>query len=399
MKRLALALALSLLGCESTGLSPLVEEEVTYECPSRPPSGRPRMLIVDTQLDPTLPELAPSIAGCYRFECDDAGESCAVVPGVKLRRRKTTRRTPPDPAAWNAALAQKRAPDGLVATMEYPIFGVGPEGDHGTAVASAAMYGLAGVDLLFLQVPLRRETEAIECPSASEIDEEIRKATDPVARAERVGAPLSPEEREYVELMRRERIDVSNESFGSSRPELEVACPNLRWREYFEAEGRVVREREAALDAQGAFAGIAVTVVKAAGNDGAYVTSLADVDYCHEDRTGGFGAGSKTIVVGSYDVDDLTLSFFTNHGPCVDVYAPGSRILVPDANGILRLTYGTSLAAPLVTRLIATLPRDPPAATVARVRALAKNKMLPLSLFPPGLLFDDKTTPRALPRR
>ncbi len=102
-----------------------------------------------------------------------------------------------------------------------------------------------------------------------------------------------------------------------------------------------------------------VVVVAAAGNNG------SDVSF-HP------AAVPEAIAVGSTDAKDLS-STFSNHGPFVDVVAPGDLIHSTAPNANWTLLSGTSMAAPHVSGLAVLLLARRPEFTPAEIRAIVQS--------------------------
>jgi subtilisin len=122
--------------------------------------------------------------------------------------------------------------------------------------------------------------------------------------------------------------------------------------------------------------GSGVTVVAAAGNDGASaskrvpaaydevitVSALADTD----GKPGGLG-GSLCYSWGTYDKDD-TFADFSNYGADVDLIAPGKCIWSTKPGNRYGYSSGTSMAAPHVAGAVALYKASRPLATPADVQ-------------------------------
>lgn len=382
---------------------PFVEEEVACEERLAEP-GAHTVLVEDTQLDPRSPALRDLVGGCYRIECDTTKpapppmpegdeaarawaierarrareeDACRIVPGVRVRRAEGGALAVADLEAWNRAIRSKRTPDGLAdrfvagRRIDEPAF----DAEHGTRVASVIAHGARpGTRLVLLQGRIRSRTRARTCPTRASLEASSRLLTDPaVIDAYAQAAPDRVDEDRYA-LLRRHGVTLANESFGVSAVDLEGDCPGLPWRAYLAASGAFDDAVARARDARGLFKGIAVTTVRAAGNERATVSSAADaVDLCQGRRGSppALGGRSAFVVIASYDPVTGRPSSFTNRGACVDALAPGERIVTEGFDGMLYPLDGTSLAAPMVTGLLA---RTTAAATApADLRALVRQ--------------------------
>lgn len=132
-----------------------------------------------------------------------------------------------------------------------------------------------------------------------------------------------------------------------------VANASLSFGQYFLAVERAVERSISS----------GVTWVVAAGNE--------DVDACD------VSAGSRVdraIVVGATDNTD-TRAEFSNHGPCVDVYAPGVDIESAwyTGNNDVNTISGTSMAAPHVAGVAALYLEQNPSATPTRAKGVIVN--------------------------
>jgi subtilisin family serine protease len=77
---------------------------------------------------------------------------------------------------------------------------------------------------------------------------------------------------------------------------------------------------------------------------------------------------TSSITVGATDSRDRR-STFSNYGPCVDLFAPGTAVTVADFSkpAATKFMDGTSFAAPAVTGAVARLLQQHPSASVSEV--------------------------------
>jgi subtilisin family serine protease len=201
----------------------------------------------------------------------------------------------------------------------------GPDAGHGTHVAGivAAMRNGRGVDGV---APAVRIMVLRAVPDGDERDKDvanaIRYAVDNGAR-------------------------VVNMSFGKSHsPQKSVVDEAVR---YAESKG--------------------VLLVHAAGNDGADLN--VEGNFPNQDYAGG-GRASNWIEVGasSWHADDLAADFSNYGRGRVDVFAPGVDILSTVTDAGYGRNDGTSMAAPVVTGVAATLLSYFPELTAVQVRQI-----------------------------
>lgn len=128
---------------------------------------------------------------------------------------------------------------------------------------------------------------------------------------------------------------------------------------------------------------VGVTVVASSGNDG--------INACSQSPAGGSGV----LTVGASDDVDV-VPWWSNNGPCVDVYAPGVNIVSAGKRDDTRYVMGsgTSQSAPLVAGVAALYLQIQPTLTPEQVFRLivldsVKNVLKPGS---PQYLRNDTTT-------
>ncbi|MFD9395451.1 S8 family serine peptidase [Streptomyces sp. NPDC060000] len=102
-----------------------------------------------------------------------------------------------------------------------------------------------------------------------------------------------------------------------------------------------------------------VATIAAAGNNG-------------QDAVSGPACVSSAIAVGSTTADD-ELSAFTNRGPLLDLFAPGTSIVSSIPGGGYAAKSGTSMAAPYVAGAFAVLRQAFPETSLASLESLLKT--------------------------
>ncbi|MFF7563806.1 S8 family serine peptidase [Streptomyces pseudovenezuelae] len=116
-----------------------------------------------------------------------------------------------------------------------------------------------------------------------------------------------------------------------------------------------------------------VATIAAAGNNG-------------QDAVSGPACVSSAVAVGSVTADD-ELSAFTNRGPLLDLFAPGTSIASAVPGGGYATKSGTSMAAPYVAGAFAVLRQAFPETSLASLESLLKTTGKPIT-------YTGATTPR-----
>ncbi|HYR09199.1 MAG TPA: S8 family serine peptidase, partial [Longimicrobium sp.] len=201
----------------------------------------------------------------------------------------------------------------------------GPDADHGTHVAGivAAMRNGSGVDGV---APAVRIMTLRAVPDGDERDKDvanaIRYAADNGAR-------------------------VINMSFGKSHsPQKSVVDEAVR---YAESKG--------------------VLLIHAAGNDGADLNEEGNFPN-KEYASGGRAANWIEVGASSWHGENLAADFSNYGRGKVDVFAPGVSILSTVTDATFERNDGTSMAAPVVTGIAATLLSYFPELTAVQVRQI-----------------------------
>lgn len=113
---------------------------------------------------------------------------------------------------------------------------------------------------------------------------------------------------------------------------------------------------------------VAVDNLRAAG----VATVISAGNSAYTDAVGAPGCISSAITVGS-TTDADQLSSFTNRGPLLDVFAPGSDVVSSVPGGGYASYQGTSMAAPHVAGAFAVLRQAYPRASVSELEAILET--------------------------
>ncbi|MEU6879918.1 S8 family serine peptidase [Streptomyces sp. NPDC046712] len=113
---------------------------------------------------------------------------------------------------------------------------------------------------------------------------------------------------------------------------------------------------------------LAIDNLRAAG----VATVISAGNSAYTDAVGAPGCISSAITVGS-TTDDDQLSSFTNRGPLLDVFAPGSNVVSSVPGNGYAAYNGTSMAAPHVTGAFAVLKQAYPRASVSELEKVLET--------------------------
>jgi subtilisin family serine protease len=391
------------------------------KCPVKPiDARRPRVMVVDDGFDVRHPAFAGKMAGCYQVECpsvpdfellpgepEDAAAAryaaylatpspeCSVTEGFTLNIDAYLERFEPrDRDYWNAGLLNKQRFDSPAYTPEAieTLFDLTGSGDyHGTASAGAVAYQ-NDVDLVLVQIKLGSADDLnLPCLHQADVDLETKLLMRPEVAKAYVEAPLDGRELRLYELRRQHGVRVENRSFGPlSRRMHEFIlfssrCPRVTLEENYRIVADLYARRDTYLRETGAFAGTETLILQSAGNDAEQIDRGVDSLACTAGRV-------DRALVGSYDIyrNEPNMSFFSNYGECVDLYAFGHLVILPSAAGFYSSFTGTSFSSPLAARYASTLAPLAPTTTALRdlvFGARDENRFLPLAAMPTELAF------------
>jgi hypothetical protein len=402
-----LPLILCLAGCAAEGGSMVVPAVASSADP------RDNVLVIDDGFDPTVPTLAPRLAGLYSVTCTGrdpapvypaAGsvedrraallaalrtrdQRCHVLPGIAPK---------PDPLAdistyrpaWNRVVENQLPIEGILTPAQVAAIQRGLQRNqyHGTATASLIAHENPTVRLVLLEQHIDSDDEdnIIRCLDQGDLDRTVTVFSDEEVQRAYLERPPSTFDEELAALKQRHRIGLVNESFGYvSREQVErvlaaLGCAAVELRPFFALRGELEERRARAHPQPEAL------LVKSAGNDGSLVAGPEDQFLCAP-------TAAPRLLVGAYDLTGA-LADFTNRGPCVDLHAPGVDVIVHFPAGWLMPVDGTSFSAPMTVRLLsldhAAGPFTAAAARQAALDARDAQGRIPFARFPRALFYD-----------
>ncbi len=382
------------------------------------PAAGPVVMVIDDGFDTSLELFEGKILAAKAVECrDNDGEAdpsddrrtrflaylkkrddaCSLVDGLGDKEDQlgdfASHR-----ANWNAMVELDESPSRRFSKTTFDELGKGfdralSEPSHGTATAGVVARNNPGVKLVLVERSLLSASEMSEfpCIQQANVDAEVELLKDEEIRQAIIDQPSSLIDEQIAELQRAHKVRIVNESFGRlPREALEKLqadndCPAVDLQEVFELEAELF-EKWAKLNPPPD-----VLTVKAAGNSNVEVNGLAEHADC--------SMSDGLITVGSHKRGG-SRSEFSNFGACVDVFAPGERVIAPLTGGWLLPLSGTSFSAPLVVRWL-TLQKDLSLKEEKQLkREIVKlrndNKQLPADLFPNMLTYDPSGSIQAL---
>jgi hypothetical protein len=381
--------------------------------PSSPDPQR-NVLVMDDGFDVSVAALRTHVSAAYTIVCRSgtaAGpepadfaaakeralaalsvrdELCHLEPGLAVK---------PDPLAmvarfrtrWNRMISESRFPDTLFTTGELDQINAALDKElprarfHGTATAGVIAHQNPDVRLVLVEEELSDAVEVMQtftCIQQADVDRSVALMADGDVRAALIAQPSSSLDDELRDVVVEHRVGVVNQSFGSlSRQALEElqsskGCPAVDLKGYIALGGDIDRARaEAHPQPDG-------LLVKSAGNDHSAINLPEDDFLCAK-------VSAPRLVVGSYDVNGQQSSF-TNFGGCVDLFAPGRKVIAPIPGDWLLPLSGTSFSAPLVVRLVSlqASPFTPANARQVLLDSRDSKQRIPIGRFPADVFYD-----------
>lgn len=346
--------------------------------------------VLAQQKQEILAALATRDDSCHlRAGISSKSDPLASVARFRTRWNAAMRNNVPLDQAFTADEAQVLMPALDKALSDFPF--------HGTATAGTAAHENDTVRLVLVERSLGDESSVVStytCIAQADLDRFAALYDDPDVVSAYANQPQATLDADLSKAMVTHSVGLVSESYGlPARAFLEqlqamAACGPTDFTGYFNALGNLElaqrRANEGASPQQ--------LTVQAAGNDGAQIDSLTDALDCDAGDPLNLSVGSLAL--------DGSVSTFSNHGACVDLYAPGESVITPVAGGWYFAVDGTSFSAPLVARtlsLAAPAPFDP---VQARQQLLAQNagsgEQLPPAAFPGDFFYQPATTAQAL---
>jgi len=332
-----------------------------------------------------LSALATRDDSCHlRAGISAKSDPLASVARFRARWNAAMRNDQPLGDAFNADEWQVLMPALNQALSDFPF--------HGTATAGTAAHDNDVVRLVLVERPLGDSSSisaTYTCVAQADVDRFVALYGDPDVVTAYANQPRSTLDADLDAAMAAHAVGLVNESYGySARLFLEqlqqmAGCAATDFTGYFTTLGGLdVAQRRASA------AAARPLILQAAGNDGAQIDSVTDALDCDLDDPLNLSVGSLAL--------DGTISSFSNHGACVDLYAPGESVIAPVAGGWYFAVDGTSFATPLAARtlsLAASAPFDP---AQARQQVLAQNansgeEILPAA-FPSDFFYEPQAT-------
>ena len=396
------------------------------------------LMVIDEGFDLTAAEFSGKLVAAYTFECladpssggsDDGGplgidglaggdsaaqkqeilssfatrdNTCHLRPGI-IAKSDPLASVERFRARWNAALKSDQPPAFTADEWQTLMPALNDALDtfpfHGTATAGTAAHENDAVRLVLVERTLGDSSTLVStytCVAQADVDRFTALYGDPDVMAAAASQPVATLDADLNQVMAAHAVGLVNESFGSpSRPFLEqlqtqAGCPATDFTGYFTTLANLELAQQRGV-AAAATAPVPLTV-RAAGNDGAQIDSPADALDCDLGDPLNLSVGSLAL--------DGSVSSFSNHGACVDIYAPGEAVVAPVAAGWYFAVDGTSFSAPLIARTLSLAATAPYAAAQARTALLTQNagdgELLPAGDFPSDLFYQPASTSSAL---
>lgn len=290
------------------------------------------------------------------------GENCKLKEGIELDRYEIPSYLINAREDWNRALKNKDTDK--LKKMENIFNGMIRLSNlyHGTFVASIVAYKNPKAALVLVEKKLASETtetEKFAPQDCLDLGKSIKMANRLLKDKEIYSTIIEKgtlSERKILdELAKKHHVNMINKSYGLDTKDVEKYLKRLGCgisltkdlMQYTALESEI--EFEIAKKIGLSYEDHDYLTFQAAGNSSMNINStFENNNFCTNDK--------KQIIVGSYsyntDTFTRSLSYFSNYGKCVDLYAIGEPILSSTPQDFLVLSQGTSFSTPLTIRYI-----------------------------------------------
>ena len=342
-------------------------------------------MVLDAGIDPNHRAYKDKVISSYTLVCDSNASNSdttklsqeeikeKILAGLKTGAAPEIERnchlekginhvwTPPSPAVsalkakWNQAIKNKNfyALPKQEAQQVKEYLEKGLSRHHGTNVTALIAYRNPNVRLILVEKKLGRSPTDGADPSACKSIEQVPIITsimqDPEVKQAVLQYGKNSGDALIHQLAIQQHVSFINKSYGRDRTTIAtfLAAAGCGGSEKTETVIAYLSEKESLRQTVNQNLGIGYDnapylTLQSAGNSGIPINTKRD-------RPDSCSGSTQHINVGSYDIGGR-ISYFSNYGPCVDLYSLGSSVITSSPDDFLTITNGTSFSAPLAIR-------------------------------------------------